>query len=219
MKENLRLNELWTERIMNVFIVYCHPSRKSFTYRILNSLLNGLRMSGHNIVISDLYEMGFQSDMSEAEYDREGFARLEKPVPDDVLAEQRKIEQSDCIIFIYPVWWSDCPAKLKGWFDRVYSVGYAYGYNDTGEKQIQMKTLKLGLVLCTAGHPNEFFDETGIGESMRKVMIEDRLGQRFINKQMIILGGTLDLGRVGKRHLQKAFAVGRDIESFCSPSA
>lgn len=200
---------------MNVLTVYCHPSKKSFTYKVFESLLKGLDTSAHNVMVSDLYEMGFQTDMTEAEYEREGFAKLEMPLPDDIKAEHQKIQQADCIIFIYPVWWSDCPAKLKGWFDRVYSVGYAYGYDQEGNKQIKMKKQKLGLVLCTAGHPNEFLKETGMAESMRKVMVEDRLGQRFINKQMFILGGTLEIEKVQGRHLKKAFEIGKNPESFC----
>jgi NAD(P)H dehydrogenase (quinone) len=152
--------------------------------------------------------MNFQSDMSETEYEREGFAIIEKPLPNDVIIEQQKIQQSDCIVFIYPVWWSDCPAKLKGWFDRVYSVGYAYGYDQAGNKQIKMKKQKLGLVLCTA-------EEIGIAESMRKVMIEDRLGQRFTNKQMVIFGGTLEIEKVKEKHLINAFEIGKNIENYC----
>ncbi len=199
---------------MNILIIYCHPSKKSFTYQVFDRLLNGLKTSGHKVTVSDLYEMNFQSDMSETEYEREGFANLEKQLPNDILNEHRKIQESDCIIFIYPVWWSDCPAKLKGWFDRVYSVGYAYGYDSVGNKQIKMKKQKLGLVLCTAGHPNEFLDEVGIAESMRNVMIDDRLGQRFENKQMIILGGTLDIDKVKENHLTKAYEIGENIENY-----
>ena len=98
---------------MNILIVYCHPSKKSFTNQIFERLLAGLKTSEHNIVVSDLYQMDFQSDMSESEYEREGFAKIEKSLPEDILKEQKKIQQSDCIIFIYPIWWSDCPAKLK----------------------------------------------------------------------------------------------------------
>lgn len=201
---------------MNVLIVYCHPSKKSFTYQVFNQLLNGLKTANHKILVSDLYGMDFQSDMSEEEYEREGLAKVEKAVPNDIITEQEKIQQSDCIIFVYPVWWSDCPAKLKGWFDRVYSVGYAYGYDVEGNKQIAMKKQKLGMVLCTAGHPNEFLDEIGIAESMRKVMIDDRLGARFENKHMIILGGTLNIDQVKEKHLMKAYEIGENIERYCT---
>lgn len=202
---------------MNILIVYCHPSRKSFTYQVFTKFLAGLTKSNHRIIVSDLYEMDFQSDMTESEYDREGFARIEKALPNDIITEQEKIQQSDCIVFIYPLWWSDCPAKLKGWFDRVYSVGFAYGYDAAGNKQIKMKKQKNGLVLCTAGHPNEFLEDTGIAESMRKIMINDRLGVRFENKQMVILGGTLD-NKVKEDHLTKAFEIGVNIEDYCSCS-
>src|SRR5690606_25883255 len=106
------------------FIVYAHPSSTSYTHQILEALINGLKTAGHQIKISDLYKMGFRSDMTAQEYEREGFAKTEIALMDDVLIEHRKIEWADCIIFLYPLWWSDCPAKLKGWFDRVYSVGY-----------------------------------------------------------------------------------------------
>jgi NAD(P)H dehydrogenase (quinone) len=117
-----------------------------------------------------------------------------------VAEEHRKIEAADCIIFLYPLWWSDCPAKLKGWFDRVYSVGYAYGYDGAGRKIQKMKTVPRGIVICTAGHPNEFLREIGIAESIRNVMLDDRLGKRFQQREMIILGGTLDLEKVKEQH-------------------
>jgi len=199
---------------MNILVVYCHPSKKSFTFEIFSKLLEGLKKSNHQITISDLYEMDFQSDMNESEYEREGFAQVDQELPKDILLEQEKIQQSDCIVFVYPVWWSDCPAKLKGWFDRVYSVGYAYGYDSTCDKQVKMKKQRLGLVICTAGHPNEVLEEIGIAESMRKVMLDDRLGQRFENKQMIILGGTIDKDKVKENHLLKAYEIGKSIEKI-----
>lgn len=158
--------------------------------------------------------MKFQSDMTEEEYEREGFAKTELPLSEDVIAEHRKIEWADCIVFLYPVWWSDCPAKMKGWFDRVYSVGYAYGYDQNGEKTLKMRKLKFGLVICTAGHPNDFLEETGIAESMRNVMLDDRLGIRFEKKEMIILGGTLELEKVADSHLEKIMISGMNIDKF-----
>ncbi len=185
---------------MNILIIYGHPSKKSYTFQVLEQLLHALERENHSVALSDLYAMNFLSDMTEREYDREGFANLELPVSDDVKAEHEKIEKADCIIFLYPVWWSDCPAKLKGWFDRVYSVGYAYGDDASGQRIQKMKTIKSGHVICTAGHPNEFLNETGIAESMKTIMINDRLGKRFEHSEMTILGGTLDIESVRKRH-------------------
>ena len=198
---------------MQVLIVYAHPSKKSFTHEVLQKLIEGLKASNHTIEISDLYDMGFVSDMSEKEYEREGFAKTELAIPSEIIKEHRKIEKADCIIFLYPVWWSDCPAKLKGWFDRVYSVGYAYGYDNKGNNIQKMKKVKSGLVICTAGHPNNFLDKIGIAKSMKTIMIDDRLGQRFEKKEMIILGGTLNIEKVKKNHLTKVFEIGKNIKN------
>lgn len=201
---------------MNVLIIYCHPSKESYTYEVLSQLKKTLKNESIKFQISDLYEMDFQTEMTEQEYKREGLLNLDLPISPDVKIEQEKIENADCIIFLYPVWWSDCPAKLKGWFDRVYSVGYAYGYDNKGNKVKRMKTIKYGISLCTAGHPNRFLNEIGIAESMRNVMIDDRLGQRFKKKEMIILGGTLDREKVDKGHSEIIKNIGKRIKEYCA---
>jgi len=197
---------------MKTLIIYAHPSKKSFTYQVLESLIKGLKDEGHDVVISDLYALDFSSDMSEVEYHREGLGEVHRTVPQEVLVEQEKLNQADCVFFLYPVWWSDCPAKLKGWFDRIYTNGYAYGYDDSGQKVRGMKTIQAGIVICPAGHPNTLLEETGIAESMRKIMLADRLANRFQHKEMIILGGTLELKKVREQHLAKAYSMGKWIE-------
>lgn len=199
---------------MNVLIVFAHPSKESFTYQIYKNLIEGLKDSGHNIELSDLYANDFKSDLTEEEYKREGFVNLSLPIPEDVYKEQEKLNKAECVIFIYPVWWSDCPAKLKGWFDRVYTVGYAYKNENNKAATRSMKTIKYGLVLCTAGHPNNYLDEIGISQSMRKIMIDDRLGKRFEKKDMIIFGGTIEIENVKEKHLYKAYEIGKELEHY-----
>jgi NAD(P)H dehydrogenase (quinone) len=53
------------------------------------------------------------------------------------------------LVFIYPVWWSDCPAKLKGWFDRVLTYGYAYFYDENEERHTKIDINK-AIVICSA---------------------------------------------------------------------
>ncbi len=199
---------------MSVLVIYCHPSKTSYTYEILCKLKEVLNDENIKFQISDLYAMNFQTDMTEDEYMREGFANLDLPIPDDVKKEHQKIAKVDCILFLYPLWWSDCPAKMKGWFDRVFNVGYAYGTDKSEKKSKTMKTIPKGIVICTAGHSNEFLNEIGIAQSMRTIMLDDRLGERFKSKEMMILGGTIDIEKVRITHKEMIEAVGRIIKQI-----
>ena len=192
---------------MNVLIVYAHPSDESFTRHVRDSFIKGLEAAGHSYVLSDLYAMGFQTDMSEAEYLREANYNEAVPLPDDVVAEQQKINASDAIVFIYPVFWSEAPAKLVGWFDRVWTYGFAYGDR-------RMKQLDKALVICAAGHSLERLKEYGHYDAMKTVMLGDRLFDRVKSKEFIVLdsmtkGDTEARNTNWDRHLQTAFEAGR----------
>ena len=194
---------------MKVFIVYAHPSDDSFTRHVKDSFISGLEAAGHSYVISDLYKMGFRTDMSEEEYLRETNLRADLPVPDDVAAEQEKIQASDAIVFIYPVFWTEAPAKMVGWFDRVWTYGFAYGDRT-------MKQLEKGLVICVAGHSIERLKEYGHYESMKTVMLGDRLFDRVKEKEFIVLDSTTkdDLEKRDAnwdKHLNTALEAGKNF--------
>ena len=197
---------------MHIYIIFAHPSRKSFSARVLDAFVKGLEEAGHSYEIGDLYEMGFQSEMDEAQYLRETSGTHDLPVPADVEIEQAKINRADGLVFIYPVWWSDCPAKLKGWFDRVLTCGYAYFYDDEGARGTRM-SIEKALVLCSAGHTVEHLEEIGIAESMRRIMLNDRLlGVGVKQAHMEILGGMMpndDTYR--EQNLRRAFELGKSF--------
>jgi NAD(P)H dehydrogenase (quinone) len=198
---------------MHVFIVYAHPSEESFTYSVLLAFINGLKHSNHTYEISDLYKMNFKSDMELDEYERESGRGPNRTIPEDIKHEQEKINISDALVLIYPVWWSDCPAKMKGWFDRVYTLGFAYMY-EAGKHTGACLKVKKALVLCAAGHTVEYLEEIGIAESMRTVMLKDRLlGVGAEQAEMVILGGMVSKDyEVRERNLKLAFDIGRNMK-------
>ena len=157
---------------MNVFIVYCHPSRKSFTHIVKESFIKGLEDAGHTYEISDLYAEKFNPVMSEKEYIREGYYRLEDLVADDVISEQNKINRSDVIVFIYPDFWTASPAMLEGWFQRVWTYGFAYGNEPT------MKILDKVMFLVTMGGSMKDEIRKVQLEAMKTVMVGDRIRNR-----------------------------------------
>lgn len=197
---------------VKVFVVYAHPGEASFTRHARDAFLRGLEAGGHSYVLSDLYAMGFQADMTEAEYTREAAYHADWPVPADVAAEHEKINACDAIAFVYPVFWTEAPAKLVGWFDRVWTYGFAYG-------ERRMKALRKGLVLCVAGHTLAHLAEYGHLDAMKTVMLGDRLFDRVATKDFVVLDGMAQGNaalRAGnwEKHLRTAYALG---EAFGEP--
>ena len=193
---------------MKIFIVYCHPSEDSFTKNMCDAFIRGVTDSGNEYIISDLYKMGFQTDMTEEEYIRDANYRNTPNVAKDVLAEQEKINSSDAIAFIYPVFWTEAPAKLVGWFDRVWSYGFAYG-----EKT--MKVLDKAVILCSAGNSIELLEEYGLLDSMKRVMLGDRLFGRAKQMEFIVFDNTSRENELREKNwdanLQKAYEIGKGL--------
>ncbi len=197
---------------MHVYILFAHPSKMSFSREVLHAFTRGLRKVGHTFEIGDLYKMGFKSEMDSEQYHRETGLDPDAPLPNDVVKEQEKIDRADVLAFIYPVWWSDCPAKLKGWFDRVLTYGYAYYYDKDGQRQTKI-AIKKAVVICSAGHTADHLEKIGIAESMRRIMLDDRLvGIGVKEAIMEILGGMMPQDdSFRKENLKKAYNLGKNL--------
>ncbi len=130
---------------MKVLIVYAHPNPNSFNHAILEAVVESLRLSKHEPRVKDLYEEKFNPLL-----DRDMLALINKGViPRDILREQQHILWAEGLIFIYPLWWFDRPAILKGWFDRVFTNGFAFRYTSRGVEGLLHH--KKALVLVTTG--------------------------------------------------------------------
>lgn len=197
---------------MHAYVVYAHPSGRSFSRSVLERFAAGLEAAGHSFEVGDLYAMGFQCEMDEAQYLRETGLDPEAPVPDDVREEQRKLGRADALVFIFPLWWSDCPAKLKGWFDRVLTHGFAYFYDSDNQRHTRI-TVKKALVLCSAGHTAEHLEEIHIAEAMRTILLQDRLlGVGVGEARLEILGGMMPgQGQFQDQNLARVYELGRTL--------
>ncbi len=193
---------------MKAFIVYCHPSEDSFTRNIRDYFIKGIIDSGNEYILSDLYKMNFQTDMTEKEYLRDANYLNTDDIASDVLAEHEKINASDAIVFIYPVFWTEAPAKLVGWFDRVWSYGFAYGDKT-------MKVLDKALILCSAGNSLEHLEEFGLLDSMKKVMLGDRLFGRVKEAEFFVFDSTSRENELRKKNwdmnLNTAYEKGKNL--------
>lgn len=131
---------------MNVFIVYAHPEPKSLNGKLKDRAVDYLINSGHSVIVSDLYKMNWKASADGFDfqnYDQEeklsyinksGEAFKNGNQTEDISKEQEKLLWADIIIFQFPFWWFGMPAILKGWIDRVYAFGFAYGTGKYGGK-------------------------------------------------------------------------------------
>jgi NAD(P)H dehydrogenase (quinone) len=145
--------------------------------------------------------------------------------PKDVLEQQRKIAASDALVFIAPVWFVGYPAILKGWFERVFTLGFAFGLSAEGWRgdvrgRVPLLTHKKALIINTT-----LFDETtygsGFGEAMMRLM--DDWGLRYPGIRTVehvffyAVHGASDETRRG--YLERAYSLGRNFDQAGAAAA
>ena len=135
-----------------VLLVYCHPNPKSFNHALRERLEAEIKANGSEVRTRDLYEMKFDPSL-----DGEDFTEMKSgKIPADIAAEQDEMRWADRLAFIYPLWWFDRPALVKGYIDRVYSYGFAFKYGAGGAEGLLPH--KRALVIMTTGTPEAILE-------------------------------------------------------------
>jgi NAD(P)H dehydrogenase (quinone) len=157
---------------MNVLIVYTHHEPTSFTAAMKNLATEVLSHQGHNVVISDLYGQGFSAVAQKWDFvttsgkhfnymlEQKHAANLDMAFSPDILGEIQKIKAAEVILFVTPIWWSGVPAILKGWFDRVLAMGFAWDGGKVYDKGLLRG--KQAMLIAGVGHPEEYYLENGL---------------------------------------------------------
>jgi NAD(P)H dehydrogenase (quinone) len=107
---------------MKYLIIYAHPDTESHGKLTLQEVESRLKELNKEYEVINLYKIDYDPRLSARELTEKGYA------PDIVTEHREKINNSETIIFIYPIWWNSMPGILKGWFDRTFSSGYAFKY-------------------------------------------------------------------------------------------
>ena len=105
---------------MQILALIAHPSRGSFNHAILDRCL--VSLGDHQVVVHDLYAENFDPVVPEPDM------RRRFSFDPSIQQHVRDLTSSQGLIIIHPDWWSQPPAILKGWLDRVLTPGVAYEY-------------------------------------------------------------------------------------------
>jgi putative NADPH-quinone reductase len=137
---------------MHCSIIIAHPTPGSFNHAIAERAAVALKRLGYGVWWHDLYAEEFDPVMTGDEIPKD--ARLAPMIE----RHCEEIAQADGIIIVHPNWWSQPPAILKGWLDRVLRPGRAYNFvaDATGEgKAVGLLRARAALVVNTANNPQE----------------------------------------------------------------
>lgn len=174
--------------MMNILLVYAHPEAQSLNGSLKNFAVKHLQDAGHQVQVSDLYAIKWKASLDgEDRTDRDRANRF-NPVLDsrialergtqsaDIALEQEKLLWADTVILQFPLWWFSMPAILKGWVERVYAYGFAYGvgeHSDThwgdryGEGTLAGKR---AMLLVTAGGWESHYSPRGINGPIEDIL-------------------------------------------------
>ena len=165
---------------MKVLLVFAHPEPQSLCAALRDVAVKELEAQGHEVRVSDLYARGWKSVVDRADFpDLAPDARLKVAkasgaafaadnLTADVKSEQENMRWADLLILQFPLWWFTMPAILKGWVDRVFSYGFAYGVGEHSEARWGdrygegMLAGKRAMLIVTAGGWESHYRPRGI---------------------------------------------------------
>ena len=173
---------------MKVLWIYAHPEARSLAGSLKDTGLRQLDELGHDVRVSDLYAMGWKATVDADDFtghdpdERLMVAHASKhayhddSLSEDIRVELEKLDWADAVVFQFPLWWYGMPAILKGWVDRVFVKGFAYGVPDPDHPGRTLRygagplTGKRALVVLTTGSRESAFGPRGINGQLDQAL-------------------------------------------------
>ncbi|GAB2445974.1 NAD(P)H oxidoreductase [Nocardia tengchongensis] len=130
-------------------VVVAHHRSDSLTEHLTARTITRLEADGYRVDLLDLRAEGFDPRMTVA--DEPDWGNREKTYSPEVHEHMERILAAEVVIAVFPVYWASLPALLKGWIDRVWNYGFAYGRSRP--RLAGKRMLWLGLAGMAAGDP------------------------------------------------------------------
>lgn len=168
---------------MKILLVVAHPRPSSLTHAVARALSEGLAAAGHAVTPADLHAEGFDPVMPLA--DEPDWVSDRQRFSPETEREIARLQAHEAVAMVFPLWWWSMPAMLKGWVDRVWNRGVAYGPHDLAGKR--------SLMLTVAADSPEGLAKRGYDEAIRvqlQVGILDYCG--MADGRLEILTGSHD---------------------------
>ncbi len=150
-------------------VIVGHPDSQSFNLTIAKAYCDAVRSCGHEAVLRDLYRLNFDPVLKNGELPTAGKA---SPA-EDTSIERKIVGDADVFAFVYPLWFYAPPAIVKGYVDRVFSMGFGFGPIRGGRNQ-PLLTGRSMISFTSSGAPEEWVRREGALAAIRS-LFDDHL--------------------------------------------
>ncbi|HFF6203398.1 TPA: NAD(P)H-dependent oxidoreductase [Stenotrophomonas maltophilia] len=193
---------------MHSLIVIAHPEPGSLTHAMAHRIGDAITAAdaGNTVAYADLMAEGFDPRFKAQD---QALFRSTGAVPADIAAEHARLEATDALVLVFPLYWWSFPALLKGWIDRVFTNEWAYAQDAQGKLVKKLQRLNVHLV-GLGGADAAMVERRGYDAAMKTQIdmgIFDYCGARVLTSDLLL---DADTGAAGT-HLQTALAIGRKI--------
>ena len=145
---------------MKTLIVTAHPDPESLSNDVARRLAHVL---DSEVEVADLAEEGFDPRFTLDDRRTYSTGRV---VASDVAIEQRRIDEADHLVLVFPVYWWSMPALLKGWIDRVFVNGWAFDVDTEHGMRRNLGRLMVHLIPI-AGDDAGVYERHGYEQALR----------------------------------------------------
>lgn len=170
-------------------IIYCHPYSQSFNHAIKETVESNLVAANEAFSIIDLYQ-----DKFEPAYTSDELALFKDGKTLDPLVTKYMRELNECsdIVAIFPIWWSDVPGMMKGFFDKVMKMNFAYKPGKAGVQGL-LTHIDSFTAITTSTSPTWYL-RLFCGNAIQSVFLNAAVKQVGIKKRKWI-----NCGNIGKK--------------------
>ncbi|CAN5141838.1 hypothetical protein BH09BAC4_BH09BAC4_13980 [soil metagenome] len=131
---------------MNIYVLLAHPDEDSFNGQIAEAYYENATKKGHVVRYQKLANMTFDPIL------RKGY-NVNQAVELDLMNARQNIRWCDKWVIIYPVWWGNVPALLKGFIDRTLTPGFAFNYHADDPFWDKLLTGRTAELIATSDAP------------------------------------------------------------------
>ncbi len=142
---------------------------------------------------------------------------LRKRSPKDLQEQQAKVARAQALVFISPVWFVGFPAILKGWIERVFTLGFAFSLTSAGwygdiKGRIPLLKHDKALIINTTIFNEEAYQD-GLGAAMKQLIDEFTFHYPGIKKVDHVYFYAVNMAdeKTLQGYLERAYQLGKEF--------